>query len=110
MQYSNSKPQAIPVDHSYSNQGKNKMSPLRRALAKWLLGVNDATPPIKAVNTLDSDPSLNFKIYEAIGGKVVEFSRYDHQRNEHIHQIYVVGKDENFGEKISKISMLEVMR
>ena len=103
---------AQPVQNDY--QGTTvKMGPIRRTIARWLLGVNSAPsyePTIKAVNTLDSQPNLNFKIYDAIGGKIVEFNRYDRQRDEHIHQIYIIGKDEDFGEKIAKIAMLETLR
>jgi len=59
---------------------------------------------------VNSDPTLQFKIYSAIGGKVVEFSRYDRQTDRTEHQVYIIGKDEDFGEKIAKISTLEVLR
>jgi hypothetical protein len=59
---------------------------------------------------IDSEPTLNFKVYSAIGGKIVEFSRYDPKTDRHDRQMYIIGKDEDFGEKISKISTLEVMR
>jgi hypothetical protein len=57
-----------------------------------------------------SDPTLQFKIYNAIGGKVVEFSRYDRKADRHNHDIYIIGKNEDFGEKIAKIAMLESMK
>jgi hypothetical protein len=59
---------------------------------------------------VDSEPTLNFKVYSAVGGKIVEFSRYDRKNDRHDHQIYIIGKDEDFGEKISKISTLEVLK
>jgi hypothetical protein len=60
--------------------------------------------------SVDSEPTLQFKIYSAVGGKIVEFSRYDPRTDRQDRQIYIIGKDEDFGEKISKISTLEVMR
>lgn len=59
---------------------------------------------------VDSEPTLQFKVYSAVGGKIVEFSRYDPKSDRTDRQIYIIGKDEDFGEKISKISTLEVMR
>ena len=59
---------------------------------------------------VNSDPTLQFKIYTAIGGKVVEFSRYDRQKDRHFHDIYIIGKNEDFGEKIAKIAMLESLK
>jgi len=60
--------------------------------------------------SIDSEPMLQFKVYSAVGGKIVEFSRYDRKNDRHDHQVYIVGKDEDFGEKIAKISTLEVLR
>jgi hypothetical protein len=60
--------------------------------------------------TVDTDPTLHFKIYNAIGGKVVEFSRYDRRSDRHDHCIYVIGKDDDFGDKIAKIATLETLK
>jgi len=60
--------------------------------------------------TVGADPTLQFKIYEAVGGKVVEFSRYDRRTDRHDHCIYVIGKGEDFGEKIAKIATLETLK
>jgi len=67
---------------------------------------------LNIVSTQDvgSDPTLQFKIYNAIGGKVVEFSRYDRQKDRHHHDIYIIGRDEDFGGKIAKIAMLESIK
>jgi hypothetical protein len=67
---------------------------------------------LNTVSTRDvnSDPTLQFKIYNAIGGKVVEFSRYDRKSDRHHHDIYIIGKNEDFGEKIAKIAMLEALK
>ena len=61
-------------------------------------------------NDINTDPTLHFKIFDAVGGRIVEFSRYDRRNDNHQHQIYIIGKDEDFGEKIAKISTLEVLR
>lgn len=60
--------------------------------------------------TVDADPTLQFKIYNAIGGKVVEFSRYDRKMDRHDHSIYVIGKEDDFGDKIAKIATLETLK
>jgi hypothetical protein len=59
---------------------------------------------------VNSDPTLQFKVYNAIGGKVVEFSRYDRHKDRHFHDIYIIGKDEDFGERIARIAMLENLK
>jgi hypothetical protein len=69
--------------------------------------------PISTISgraNVDSEPTLQFKVYSAVGGKVVEFNRYDPKSERTDRQIYIIGKDEDFGEKIAKISMLESLR
>jgi len=65
---------------------------------------------VGSTRDIGSDVSLQFKVYNAIGGKIVEFSRYDRKNDRSDHQIYIIGRDEDFGEKIAKISTLEVLR
>jgi hypothetical protein len=59
---------------------------------------------------LSSEPTLQFTVYSAIGGKVVEFRTYDKNKDRRQHQIYVIGRDEDFGEKIGKIATLEALK
>jgi hypothetical protein len=100
------------------------MNWLKRIIIKWVhedrnQSTRDSHVKEKyAVNAIgggsgrhvDSDPTLQFKIYEAIGGKVVEFSRYDRRTDRHDHSIYVIGKGEDFGDKIAKIATLETLK
>ena len=100
------------------------MNWLRRIIVKWVRedwnqSTRDSQIKEKyAVNAIgggsgrhvDSDPVLQFKIYDAIGGKVVEFSRYDRRIDKHDHSIYVIGKGEDFGDKIAKIATLETLK
>jgi hypothetical protein len=65
---------------------------------------------ISGRTSIDSEPTLQFKVYSAVGGKIVEFTRYDRKSDRHDHQVYIIGKDDDFGEKIAKISTLEVLR
>lgn len=61
-------------------------------------------------NSIRSEPVLTFTIYNAIGGKLVEF-RYHDRKNDRIStQMYIIGKDEDFGEKIAKIATLETLK
>ena len=95
------------------------MNWLKRRLRRWLdndeaiqfdKSIKLASNSISAGRDVGSDPTLQFKIYSAIGGKVVEFSRYDRQKDRHFHDIYIIGKDEDFGAKIAKIAMLETLK
>jgi hypothetical protein len=102
------------------------MNFIKRMVVKWVredwdnarnIVQQDCYPTTKnsigiGISTRDvnSDPTLQFKIYNAIGGKVVEFSRYDRKSDRHNHDIYIIGKEEDFGQKIAKIAMLECLK
>jgi hypothetical protein len=98
------------------------MNWLKLKLRSWVMSAQDEPDQIysnskvsrglatASTRDVGSDPTLQFKIYNAIGGKVVEFSRYDRQKDRHFHDIYIIGKDEDFGTKIAKIAMLEVLK
>jgi hypothetical protein len=96
-----------------------KMNWFKRMVVKWVrddwnsVQVEQdcyATPKNLGSRDISSDPTLQFKVYNAIGGKIVEFSRYDRKNDRSEHQIYIIGKDEDFGEKIAKISTFEVLK
>ncbi len=56
------------------------------------------------------DAILNFKVYNAVGGRIVEFRHYDRHKDRNFHQTYIITNDQDFGERISKIATLEVMK
>lgn len=58
----------------------------------------------------DSDPILNFRVFSAVGGQVVEFRRYDRKTDRSDTSTYIIHKDDDFGEKISKIANLELLK
>lgn len=99
------------------------MNFIKRIIVKWVREDWDkagreqdcyATPKLSTNSIsgrdVNSDPTIQFKIYNAIGGKVVEFSRYDRKSDRSSHDIYIIGKNEDFGEKIAKIAMLESLK
>jgi hypothetical protein len=61
-------------------------------------------------DSVESDPVLNFKVYSAVGGKIVEFRRYDRQRDRNDHQTYIITNDQDFGERIAKIATMENLK
>jgi hypothetical protein len=90
------------VREDWENAGRDICIPEDRIYSNKL-----STASTRDVN---SDPTLQFKIYNAVGGKVVEFSRYDRKQDRHHHDIYIIPKDEDFGTKIAKIAMLESLK
>lgn len=60
--------------------------------------------------TLSGDPVLNFRVYSAIGGRIVEFRRYDRGRGQSDTTTYIITEDQNFGERIAKIATMENLK
>ena len=58
----------------------------------------------------DAEPILNFRVFSAVGGSVVEFRRYDRKTDRSDTTTYIIHKEDDFGEKISKIANLELLK
>ena len=89
---------------------------LKRKLRKWVNEAYDEEPmqtnsiSLKEPYSMASEPVLNFRVFSAVGGQVVEFSRYDHKTDRGDTTTYIIQKDDDFGEKISKIANLELLK
>ena len=60
--------------------------------------------------SISDDPVLNFKVYSAVGGKVVEFRRYDRKSDRNDSTTYIITNDQDFGERIAKIATMENLK
>jgi hypothetical protein len=54
--------------------------------------------------------SLNFKIYKASGGTVLETVSYDRKTDRHNNSLYVITDDKDLGKEIGKIITLESLK
>ena len=90
---------------------------LKKKIIKWVredrdepyetsIGIRSS----KEVDRPDTDPILNFRIYSAENGQVLEFNRYDKVRDRHNTSIYIIGKDEDIAEKVARCVTLETMK
>jgi hypothetical protein len=59
---------------------------------------------------VESEPVLNFKVYSAVGGRIVEFRKYDRNRDRNEMQTYIITNDQDFGERIAKIATMENLK
>lgn len=90
------------------------MNIIKRTILNWL---TESDRPylqkdcvVETPNTPQSQPTLNFSVYNAVGGKVVEFRSYDRKTDQSNSQIYVISKDEDFGKSLAKIATLEMLK
>lgn len=61
-------------------------------------------------STTPSSPSINFQIYPATGGNVVEVQYYDDHTDKHYRALHIVPTDQDLGEGISKIITVEMLK
>jgi hypothetical protein len=54
--------------------------------------------------------TMNFQIYSANGGFVLEYSHYDYVKDEHQRRLHIVRDDENLGDDIAKVITLELLQ
>jgi hypothetical protein len=54
--------------------------------------------------------ALQFTVYVANGGRVVETRRYDKKSDRHTNGLYVINNDADFGKEIDKIITMEALR
>jgi hypothetical protein len=94
---------------------------IKRKVIKWVredwedvrkensVGMVRASRDVEA-NMCDAEPILNFRVFSAVGGQIVEFRRYDRKTDRNDTSTYIIHKDDDFGEKISKIANLELLK
>ena len=61
-------------------------------------------------NRPDEEPVLSFRIYSAANGKVLEFRRWDQKADRTTSTTYIVEKDRDIGEYVSKCLSLELLK
>jgi hypothetical protein len=54
--------------------------------------------------------AIQFTVYNASGGRVIETRRYDKKTDRHTNGLYVINNDADFGKEIDKIITMESLR
>jgi hypothetical protein len=58
----------------------------------------------------ENDPVITFRIYSATNGKILEFRRYDRKTDRNDNSTYIIEKDREIGEYVSKCLSLEMLK
>jgi len=93
----------------------------RRWLRNWITNFDQDGPEqakmgrtlstVKESDEPDNEKSLQFRVWFANGGRVVQTNRYDRNHKDRIlTAMYVITGDQNFGEEIDKIITMEGLR
>ena len=88
---------------------------IKRKLRNWLNEPDYETGANKVVSAresdhIEADPIINFRIYSAQNGKILEFTKYDRVKDRSDRSVYIIGKDEDISEKVGKCLSLELLR
>jgi hypothetical protein len=95
------------------------MNWLKKKVIKWVQEERDESCGKSSyiVNTESSgmdrsvsEPSLNFRLYSAQNGDVLEFSKYDRSTDRNTVSIYIIDKQIDLGEFVAKCINLEILR
>lgn len=60
-------------------------------------------------HSIDAE-GMTIRLFNATGGTIVEFRRYDRVKDRSDNKMYVIPAGEEFGEKFAKIVSMEMMR
>ena len=92
------------------------MNFLKKLVVKWVREDRESARGEKGLvsvsvdNRVDDEPVLNFRIYNAQNGKILEFNKYDRKTDRNDRSIYIVEKDKDVVEYVGKCLSLELLR
>ena len=69
------------------------------------ISINEDRPSIGS-----SRHRMNFTVYRANGGVMVEINRYDERKDHHHCELHIVHPDENLGDALGKIVTFESLK
>lgn len=76
-----------------------------------LVGASTRGLQINPNQSIDQpERAIQFTVYNANGGRVVETRRYDRQKDRHTNGLYVITNDMDFGREIDKIITMEALK
>ena len=86
---------------------------LKQRIRSWLLDSGEEADMAQDVCVQEekiSSDGMRLQIYKATGGFVVETRGYDRQRDRHLNSMHVITEDQDLGEALGKIVMMEALR
>lgn len=87
---------------------------LKRKILNWLH--NDDEIQISSNQIVERDRSspaingMNFCLYNAVGGHILECKNYNHKTDRHEGTLYMIHDDKDFAKQVAQAIMLEQMK
>jgi len=88
------------------------MNWLRRSIRHWLMQEEPAILKETVVSNRDTprQDGLNFCLYRAVGGHVLETRIYNPKTDRHEGTLYMIHEDQDFARQVAQAIMLEQMK
>lgn len=65
---------------------------------------------VRQTPSIDNDRGINFKVFKASGGTIIETSFYDRQKDRHQNSLHVITDDKDIGKELGKIITMETLK
>jgi len=84
----------------------------RQRIRNWLMRDDDEAdvPQMAVEGERLSSEGMRLHIYRASGGYVVETRNYDSHKDRHHHTMHVITEDQDLGDALGKIVMMEALK
>jgi hypothetical protein len=89
------------------------MNWLKRKIRNWLERDDIQLERVEVVERDRNSPSqngMNFCLYKAVGGHILESKTYNHRSDRHEGTLYMIHDDEDFAKQVAQAIMLEQMK
>ena len=78
--------------------------------ANDIISMKQARISANPVSIDQPERAIQFTVYTANGGRVVETRRYDRHKDRHSNGLYVITSEQDFGREIDKIITMEALK
>ena len=94
-----------------STKAKKVKLTLKQRFRNWLMTeeIGEDAPQLVEADRLSSE-GMRLQVYRASGGYVVETRNYDHHKDRSFHTMHVITEDQDLGEALGKIVMMEALK
>lgn len=97
-------------EHTFTNSTGVNLVPRRpRGPANIKVGLAKASTETDNHVHLNQS-SMNFRLYAATGGHIVEYSYYDEKTDRNTQALHLIASDQDLGDSLSKIMTLEALK
>jgi hypothetical protein len=85
---------------------------LKQRFRNWLMKeeIEEDVPQMLVEASSLSSEGMRLQVYKASGGFVIETRSYDQRTDRHHNTMHVITEDEDLGERLGKIIMMEALR